>query len=199
MTWPVVVIGLALATGPMSLLAEPLAVFARISPLGELEVSRDEPYPGWSRFLVTSHDSAAVPPTRSRAPGRFHQHIARAAAHASVDARLVHAVVAVESSYNARARSPKGAQGLMQLMPATARSYHPGDLLDPEENLRVGTLHLAALLQRFKGDVRKSVAAYHAGEGAVRRHRGVPPFPETVAYVGAVLAHYRTVPSPSAP
>ena len=111
----------------------------------------------------------------------------------------MHAVVAVESSYNARARSPKGAQGLMQLMPATARSYHPGDLLDPEENLRVGTLHLAALLQRFKGDVRKSVAAYHAGEGAVRRHRGVPPFPETVAYVGAVLAHYRTVPSPSAP
>jgi len=199
MRWPVVVIGLTLATGPMSLLAEPLAVFARISPLGELEVSRRESFPGWSRFVVSSYDGAAVPPARSRAQGRFHRHIAKAAAHARIDAGLVHALVAVESSYNARARSRKGAQGLMQLMPATARPYRPGDLFDPEENLRVGTLHLAGLLQRFKGDVRKSVAAYHAGEGAVRRHRGVPPFPDTVAYVGAVLARYRTASSTLAP
>lgn len=199
MTWLVVVMGLAVAAAPVALFAEPVAVFARISPLGDLEVSREQQYPGWSRFVAASNIHGGGPPFRSRAPGRFHWHIARAAAHARVDERLVHAVVSVESSYNAQARSPRGAQGLMQIMPATAKAYRPGNLLDPEENLRVGTLHLASLLQRFNGDVRMSVAAYHAGEGAVRRHSGIPPFPDTVAYVGAVLARYRSAPSTLVP
>ncbi|MGE3277194.1 MAG: lytic transglycosylase domain-containing protein [Vicinamibacterales bacterium] len=103
-----------------------------------------------------------------------------------VDARLVHAVVAVESNYQARARSPKGAKGLMQLMPGTARQYAVRDPYDPASNLDAGVRHLKDLLSRL--DLSLAIAAYNAGEGAVRRYGGIPPFPETRNYVRQVLA-----------
>lgn len=112
--------------------------------------------------------------------------ISRLAGQHQVDPALVHAVVRVESAYRADATSPRGAMGLMQLMPATARQYGVADAYDPESNLSAGIRHLKSLLDRHT--LREAVAAYNAGEDAVRRHGGVPPFPETRAYVRAVLA-----------
>jgi hypothetical protein len=110
----------------------------------------------------------------------------RLAATYGVDARLVHAVIAVESAYQPRARSRKGARGLMQLMPATARQYGVRNAYHAPANVDAGIRHLKGLLDRFAP--REAIAAYNAGEAAVRRFGGVPPFPETRAYVAPVLA-----------
>jgi soluble lytic murein transglycosylase-like protein len=95
----------------------------------------------------------------------------------------VKAVALVESGFNPDAVSPKGAQGIMQLMPSTAKRYGVRNAFDPLENLRAGTMHLRSLLDEFDGDVRLALAAYNAGSGAVRRHGGVPAYPETQEYV----------------
>lgn len=111
------------------------------------------------------------------------------AAHHGVDARLAHAIVQVESNYQARAVSPKGAMGLMQLMPATAQQYAVQDPFDPVQNLNAGLQHLRGLLDRF-GTGRESLAlaAYNAGEGTVKRYKGIPPYPETRNYVQRILS-----------
>ena len=107
-----------------------------------------------------------------------------AAAH-DVDARLVHAVIEQESNYQARARSKKGARGLMQLMPATARQYGVRDSYDPKANIEAGVRHLKSLLSRL--DLPTALAAYNAGEGTIQRYGGLPPYPETQAYVRNIL------------
>jgi soluble lytic murein transglycosylase-like protein len=101
---------------------------------------------------------------------------------------LVMAVIEVESNYDPRALSPKNAQGLMQLIPETAERFGVKDVWDPEQNLRGGMAYLRWLLDRFQGDVRLALAGYNAGEGAVERHQGVPPFGETQDYVRQVTA-----------
>jgi soluble lytic murein transglycosylase-like protein len=113
--------------------------------------------------------------------------VTAAARRHSIDPELVRAVIAVESAFRPDAVSPKGAQGLMQLMPATARSLGVTDAFDPADNVEGGTRHLRALIDRYQGDVKRALAAYNAGEGAVARHGGVPPYPETRAYVEKVL------------
>lgn len=107
-----------------------------------------------------------------------------AAAH-DVDARLVHAVIEQESNYQPRARSKKGAKGLMQLMPATARQYGVSNSYDPKSNLEAGIRHLKDLLSRL--ELRTALAAYNAGEGTIKRYGGLPPFPETQSYVRNIL------------
>lgn len=107
-----------------------------------------------------------------------------------LDPRLVFALIRVESNFDPQARSPKNAQGLMQLIPETAERFAVSDVLDPVQNLRGGMSYLRWLLSYFKGDVVLTLAAYNAGEGAVIRHRGVPPYPETVAYVQRIRAFY---------
>jgi soluble lytic murein transglycosylase-like protein len=116
------------------------------------------------------------------------------AQNASLPPQLLHAVIAVESGYDARAVSSKGALGLMQLMPATARRFGVADAFDPQQNLAGGAAYLKWLLDRFGGDLELTLAAYNAGEGAVARagHR-VPPFAETRAYVPRVLDRMRRV------
>jgi len=95
----------------------------------------------------------------------------------------------VESNYEARAVSPKGAMGLMQLMPATARQYSLEDPFDPAQNLDAGLRHLRGLLDRYgKGKESLALAAYNAGEGAVTRYRGIPPYRETQNYVRRILS-----------
>lgn len=104
-----------------------------------------------------------------------------------VDPLLVRALIQVESGYRPRARSPKGAMGLMQLMPATAREYKVRNPFDPRANIEAGIKHLKSLIDTF-GDVKLSLAAYNAGEGAVKKFNGVPPYRETRTYVTRILA-----------
>jgi hypothetical protein len=111
--------------------------------------------------------------------------IDRVAAQHGVDARLVRAVIEVESGYRPRARSPKGAMGLMQLMPATARQYAVTNPYDPVANIEAGTRHLKSLLVRFPPAL--ALAAYNAGHAAVERFRGIPPYAETRNYVARIL------------
>jgi soluble lytic murein transglycosylase-like protein len=108
-----------------------------------------------------------------------------------LDPDLVLAVVSVESGFRPQAVSPKGAQGLMQLMPKTASSLGVADALDPVQNLDGGARHLGQLLTLYGGDLTRALAAYNAGAGAVDRHGGVPPYRETRAYVKKVLERYR--------
>ena len=111
--------------------------------------------------------------------------IDKVAAEQRVDARLVKAIVQVESAYRERAVSRKGAMGLMQLMPQTARQYAVGNPYDPQSNLEAGVKHLRSLLQRLP--LALALAAYNAGEAAVQRYGGMPPYAETRDYVSRVL------------
>ena len=121
--------------------------------------------------------------------GPYSEIIDRVAAEQEVSAKLVRAVIQVESAYNPRARSPKGAMGLMQLMPATARQYAVAGPYDPASNIEAGIKHLKSLLQRLP--VALALAAYNAGEAAVQRFNGIPPYPETREYVDRVLRNFR--------
>lgn len=109
----------------------------------------------------------------------------------NLDPKLVRAVIQAESGYNRRALSNKGAIGLMQLMPTTAKLLRVSDPWNAEENVRGGTTYLRQLLDRFSGRLEWAVAAYNAGPGAVERHRGIPPYRETREYVRRVLSLYQ--------
>lgn len=107
-----------------------------------------------------------------------------------IDADLIRAVIRVESNFNSTARSTKGAMGLMQLMPETARLHNVLDAYEPSDNIEGGVRHLKMLLGRYQGDLQLSLAAYNAGSGAVEKYGGIPPFAETRDYVRRVLNHY---------
>jgi soluble lytic murein transglycosylase-like protein len=119
-------------------------------------------------------------------PDEYRDLIRTASVRHGVDARVVNAVIQVESAYHSRAVSPKGARGLMQLMPATGRQYGALDLFDPKVNLEAGIQHLKKLLTRYD-DLPLALAAYNAGEAAVDRFGGIPPFRETQDYVTRIL------------
>ncbi len=130
---------------------------------------------------------------------RFAPLIHEAALGTGVDARLLHAVIRTESGYNPRAVSVKGARGLMQLLPTTARRYGVSNLFDPAQNIRAGASYLADLLAMFNNDLALALAAYNAGENAVlRAGNRIPDYPETRAYVPKVLLNYRKFPAPAA-
>lgn len=118
-------------------------------------------------------------------------HIWRASQKHRVDGLLVAAIVEAESRFSPHAVSPKGAVGLMQLLPSTGNLYGTPDLLEPSVNLEVGTRYLSWLLREFDGDLERALAAYNAGPATVVRHGGVPPYRETRQYVRKVLALYR--------
>lgn len=118
--------------------------------------------------------------------------IERAAASQAIEANLLRAVIVVESGFNSRAVSRRGAVGLMQLMPSTARRFGVSDLNDPGQNVVAGASYLKFLIKRFGNDVRLALAAYNAGEDAVDRSGGrIPPYSETQAYVPRVLGIYQ--------
>jgi hypothetical protein len=143
-------------------------------------IAPDEvPYPEPGPTAVG--DDAAVRPLDAHPYGEI---IDRVSAVHGVDPRLVRAVIQVESGNRPDARSPKGAMGLMQLMPATARQYAVQNPYDPRTNIEAGVRHLRSLLDRF--DLSLALAAYNAGEGAVQRFGGIPPYRETRDYVWRV-------------
>jgi len=125
---------------------------------------------------------------------KYDKLIVEAAKKFDVDAALVSAVIKAESDFNPREVSNKGARGLMQLMPETARQYGVRNVFDPEDNIRGGIHNLADLLARYRGDLRQVLAAYNAGDGAVAKYRGIPPYEETMTYVKRALTVYYGTP-----
>jgi soluble lytic murein transglycosylase-like protein len=121
----------------------------------------------------------------------FDKIIREAASRHGVDEALVKAVIRVESDFHARARSPKGALGLMQLMPATARRHRVTRVLEPSDNVDGGVRHLNLLIRRYNGNLTLALAAYNAGEGAVDKYNGIPPYAETQGYVTRVLEYHK--------
>lgn len=116
--------------------------------------------------------------------------IHEAAGRHDVDAELILAIIMAESQLNPRAKSKRGAKGLMQIMPVTADALDVANIYNPEENINAGTRHFRGLLDRFDGNVKLALAAYNAGEQNVLRYNGIPPYPETQAYVVRVLYYY---------
>lgn len=132
-----------------------------------------------------------LPPTAKLTPINISELIDAFAAEYELDPALIRAVIQVESNFNRKAISPKGAQGLMQLMPATVWRLSVGDAYDPHENIGAGVRYLRQLVDRFRGDLTLALAAYNAGENAVLRYKGVPPYQETRDYVTKVMSLYR--------
>ena len=150
-----------------------------------------------SRPLEATRDgrgTGARSPGRSPAAAVDRATLQELAARHAVDPILVEALVWTESAFDSTAVSPKGAAGLMQLMPATASRLGVADRFDPRLNLDGGIRHLRYLLQRYRGDVAHALAAYNAGEAAVDSFGGIPPYPETERYVRTVLERARLTP-----
>lgn len=147
--------------------------------------------PGVSTVSVRFPKALSLPPPSAGLPQPLDEIILDAARRHSVDPKLIRAVISVESGWNPRAVSRKGARGLMQLMPETAERYGVRVPFDPRENVEGGAQYLRDLLNEFR-DLRLALAAYNAGEKAVRAYGGIPPYPETQEFVREVLKAYRS-------
>lgn len=131
-----------------------------------------------------------LPPDANLERGQYAELIHAIASEYGVDASLIKAIIRTESNFDQHAVSRKGARGLMQLMPGTAGRYAVGNVFDPAENIRGGVRYLRSLQERFPGQLHLAIAAYNAGEGAVLRYNGIPPYAETRQYVARVLRLY---------
>lgn len=171
-------------TGPAAAVAE---TFKLQAPDGTVYYTNAPTDPAYQRmgFAVRAPEVAAERP-RTAGDG-FTRHIREASGRYGVPEKLVNAVIRTESGFNPRAVSPKGARGLMQLMPQTATLLGVRDSFDPAENIDGGVRHLRSLIDRFGNSLPLALAAYNAGEQAVTLYRGIPPYPETQDYVQKVL------------
>jgi Transglycosylase SLT domain len=164
-------------------------VYTRTNANGVVEATN---VPDSGGFLLTYPGKGTLIHSRgfrhARYSGEFDHHIEAAARLHQVSPDLVRAVIAAESEFDQWAVSSKGAQGLMQLMPSTARRFGVGDAFDARQNIFAGTHYLRLLLDLFQGDVALALAAYNAGETTVRRYGGIPPYSETRGYVRKIQA-----------
>jgi soluble lytic murein transglycosylase-like protein len=143
-----------------------------------------------AELVVAAPAEPSLLPALTAPDDRFGPLIRKVAQETSLSPQLLHAVIAVESGFDTRAVSHKGAMGLMQLMPQTAQRFGVRDPFDPLQNVAAGAAYLKSLLERFEGDVELALAAYNAGEAAViKAGYRIPPYAETRAYVPRVLAH----------
>jgi len=155
---------------------------------------RQQSFPGSSLVII---DTARSAPRRTTSVNPVHRKqytplVSTVARETGLEPALLHAVIMVESGYNPHARSVKGASGLMQLMPETARRYKVTDIWDPRQNLSAGARYLRDLLAMFNNNLGLALAAYNAGENAVIQHGNrIPPYPETRNYVPLVMQHYQ--------
>ena len=157
---------------------------------GRVSVIISDTKPEDPRYVLFQKDLPGQ--VRAVEPGPYSGHILAAAQETRVDPALIHAVISVESGYNASARSSAGAVGLMQLMPGTAKRYGVKNRLDPEQNIYGGARYLRDLQVLFDDNLQLVLAAYNAGEQAVLKYgRRIPPYRETSAYVPKVLQLYR--------
>lgn len=164
------------------------------TPDGTVHYTNAPPGAG-SRAGVPDPEPPA-PATRVGSPASpsYEGYIRQASERYGVPGKLISAVIRVESGFNPRAVSRKGARGLMQLMPGTASMLGVRNAFDPLENIDGGVRHLSGLLAKFPNDLSLALAAYNAGEQAVLNHRGIPPYPETVDYVARILRLLRDDP-----
>ena len=172
------------ATAPVAAWAQ---IYAWRDASGHLVLSDRPKDPGARTFAVSASSSMRVTrPVGTRRPSAYDPMIEEHASAHGVSAELVRAVIQAESAFNPRARSVKGAMGLMQLMPATATEYRVTDPYDPAQNIRGGVAYLKALLTRYSDNVELALAAYNAGPGAVEKYGRVPPYRETLNYVDKI-------------
>ena len=172
-------------------------IYRSIGPDGVISFS-NAPKSG-ARLYARGEPRAAVSFPRNASLERFtryDQHIREAATLYQIPIELVRAVIKVESDFDPRAVSPANARGLMQMIPETAARMMVEDVFDPRQNIFGGTRYLRVLANLFNGDIQLTLAGYNAGEAAVMRYGGIPPYSETQDYVARVLALYRTYREP---
>ena len=184
--------------GPLACLAD-AGIYAFVDDDGELHLSN---VPDNERYR--SLDTGSAPAGRAARAGLaldgaadassqrpYGAVVAQVAGRYGIEPALLHAVISVESGYNSKAVSKRGAAGLMQLMPDTARRYGVADVFDPADNVRAGAQYLTELMKLFDNDIRLVLAAYNAGEAAVIKYgKRIPPYRETAAYVPKVVGFY---------
>jgi len=174
-------------------------VYVDLSQADEISIGNAEPdtyyairieEPVAAQALVLSDSDNQKNTVTSQLP--YHQEVLLAANETAIEPALIHAVIATESKHNAHAKSNKGALGLMQLMPATARRFKVKDNNDPKQNILAGSKYLRELLNLYQGDLKLTLAAYNAGPGAVQKYSNqIPPYKETMRYVPKVLKYYK--------
>jgi soluble lytic murein transglycosylase-like protein len=168
-------------------------IFKTVGPDGVISFTNTKKK-GASLYARTEGPRASARMPSDGSPGRFSRyddHIRQAAALYQIPEELIRAVIRVESDFDPRAVSPANARGLMQLIPQTAERMMVTDIFDARQNIFGGVRYLRVLANLFNGDLQLTIAAYNAGENAVIKHGGIPPYPETVEYVKRVLAEYR--------
>jgi len=179
---------LVVATAIATALPAGADTFRLTAPDGTVHFTNTPTDPRYQRMGMSSGTRAGWLNLPGAAIGLYGDEIRDAAARHGVPEALVSAVIRVESGFNARAVSPKGARGLMQLMPTTASMLGVKNSFDPRENIDGGVRHLRGLLDRFPHNLSLALAAYNAGEQAVTVYGGVPPYPETQGYVARILS-----------
>jgi soluble lytic murein transglycosylase-like protein len=170
-------------------------VYKRTARDGTTYFTNIQPNPSLQRVALTQPASYETPREPVADYGTYSKEIAEAAALYAVPERLIRAVIRAESAFDPRAVSPRGACGLMQLMPETAAILGVRDLFNPRQNIHAGARHLRAMMERFRNDLPMALAAYNAGERPVASYRGIPPYPETREYVARVLRYYGAPPA----